>query len=177
MTRAQTGPAAAARHDAGRRTLLTFALQGEVFALGVEHVSEVIDPLPTTRVPGAGALVPALVNVRGSVVPVMSLHHRLGATEAERTEETRMIVLTASLGEERVKLAVTADRVDRVLEIGAEDIEPVPEIGIGWPSRLLEGVAKREEALVILLEPEALFAPAGARGTQAAAPGCDGRAT
>jgi purine-binding chemotaxis protein CheW len=144
---------------AGNRTLLTFRLQGEIFALGVEQVSEVIDPLPMTRVPRAGPLVPGLVNVRGSVVPVMSLRHRLGAPEAEATADTRMIVLRVALEGEQVTLAVTADSVERVLEIGAAEIESVPEIGIGWPPDCLAGVAKREGDLVILLDPAAVFSP------------------
>jgi len=156
-TASRKGQETAASAETGPHTMLTFRLQGEIFALSVAHVSEVIDPLPTTPVPRAGALVPGLVNVRGSVVPVMSLRHRLGTTETDNTAESRMIVLTAQIGGEAVVLAVTADSVERVMEIEIAEIEPVPEIGIGWPAECLSGVAKSEGDLVLILDPEVVF--------------------
>jgi len=149
-------------------TFLTFRIQGEVFALEVAHVSEVIDPLPVTLVPRAGPLVSGLINVRGSVVPVMSLRHRLGADDGQQTAETRMIVLTVPIDGERVNLAVTADSVERVLDIQPNEIEPVPQIGIGWPAECLAGVAKRDSDLVILLAPDVVFAPERVLGSGSA---------
>jgi len=145
---------------AQRRILLTFRLQDEMLALDVARVHEIIDPLPETRVPRADPFAPGLINVRGSVVPVLDLRRRLGLAPAERTADSRMIVLDVPLGEEVVKIALEADAVDQVAEVDADEIEPVPEIGIDWPPDHLEGVAKREGALVMLLRAESVFAPA-----------------
>jgi purine-binding chemotaxis protein CheW len=142
-----------------RRILLTFRLLGEVLALDVARVHEIIDPLPDTPVPRADPFAPGLINVRGTVVPVLDLRRRLGLPAAERTEESRMIVLDMPLREETVKIAVEADGVDQVAEIAAAEIEPVPEIGIDWPPDFLEGVARRDGALVMLLRAETVFAP------------------
>jgi len=142
-----------------RRIMLTFRLGDETLALDVARVHEIVDPLPRTRVPRADPFAPGLINVRGSVVPVLDLRRRLGLPPAERTADSRMIVLDIALGDETAKIAVEADAVDQVAEIEAAEIEPVPEIGIDWPPDYLEGVAKREGGLTMLLRAETVFAP------------------
>lgn len=151
--------AAASARSGPTRTFLSFRLGGETFALDVHHVVEVLDPLPTTRVPRASALVPSLVNVRGSVVPVMSLARRLGLEREGESAEARMIVVETEIGGERCTLAVTAESVDQVLEIAPGEVEPVPEIGIGWPTECLSGVARRNGDLIIFLNPDIVFEP------------------
>lgn len=142
-----------------RQTLLTFRLWGEVFALAVERVHEIIDPLPTTVVPRADAFVPGLINVRGSVVPVVDLRQRLAMPPAETTDRSRMVVLDVEIGDGLIKVALVADSVEQVIELETARIEPVPEIGIRWPVRYLAGVARREGDLLILLRPDTLFEP------------------
>lgn len=144
----------------GPQTLLTFGLMGELFGIAVAHVQEIIDPLPTIHVPGASDFARGLVNVRGSVVPVVDLRQRLRMPERSETGDSRLIVLEILLEGERTKLAIVADSVETVVDISAEDIEPVPEIGIRWPVQYLDGVARRDGDLVILLRPEVLFRPA-----------------
>lgn len=146
------------RSSADRRILLTFRLHSETLALDVARVHEIIDPLPMTRVPRTDPVAPGLINVRGSVVPVLDLRRRLGLNPVERTEDSRMIVLDVPLGDESAKIAIEADSVDRVSEITAAEIEPVPEIGIDWPADYLDGVAKRDGALIMLLRAETVFA-------------------
>ncbi|MEM1343970.1 MAG: chemotaxis protein CheW [Pseudomonadota bacterium] len=152
-------PAKAGTPVPARRTLLTFRLQGEIFAIEVERVREIIDPLPAIRVPHASAFAPGLINVRGSVVPVVALRQRLGIAPAERTADSRMVVLDVALGEETTRLAIEADAVEQVLDLDANAIEPVPEIGVGWPTGYLAGIAKRGGDLVVLLKTEAVFEP------------------
>lgn len=148
-----------------RRILLTFCLADETLALDVARVHEIIDPLPTTPVPRADAFAPGLINVRGSVVPVLDLRRRLGLNPVEKTEDSRMIVLDIPLGEEAIKIAIEADAVEKVSEVDTAEIEPVPEIGIDWPSDYLEGVAKRNGNLVMILRADTVFAPHPSTGT------------
>lgn len=150
-----------------RQTLLTFRLQGELFALPVERVHEIIDPLPMTRVPRAPELAPGLINVRGSVVPVVDVRRRLEMPPATPGEESRMVVLDVEIEQTVTKLAIVADGVDKVIEIEASEIEAVPEIGLRWPARFLAGVAQRAGDLIVLLRPETAFDPAPARSAGA----------
>lgn len=152
-----TASTSASTGSATSRTYLTMRLDGEGFALGVDGVQEIIDPLPMVRVPRAGRVVPGLINVRGSVVPVFDLRERLGMPPAERTVDSRMVVLESTVDGEPTKLAIEADAVEKVTEISPDRVEPVPEIGIAWPPAFLDGVAKLEDRLIILLRSETLF--------------------
>lgn len=152
----------------GRMTILTFRLMGEIFALAVERVHEIIDPLPVTRVPRTDPFVPGLINVRGSVVPVADLRHRLGMPPSETTEHSRMVVLDVLIEDTPTKIAIVADAVDQVSEVDGSRIEPVPEIGMRFPARFLAGVAKRDGELIILLRVETVFEPPQGRSARAA---------
>ncbi|MEO0621809.1 MAG: chemotaxis protein CheW [Pseudomonadota bacterium] len=152
----------------GAMTILTFRLMGEIFALAVERVHEIIDPLPVTLVPRTDPFVPGLINVRGSVVPVADLRQRLDMPPAEATEHSRMVVLDVLIEDTPTKVALVADSVDQVSEVDGSRIEPVPEIGMRFPPRFLAGVAKRDGELIILLRVETVFEPPQGRQPHAA---------
>ena len=138
---------------------LTFSLDGETFAIPVEHVSEIIDPLPVTRAPNADPFAPGLINVRGAIAPFVDLRYRLGMKPAVVGETSRVLVLDLVIGGEATKVAMLADSVDDITETTVDDLEAVPELGVRWPTDLIRGVAKKNGALVILLDVEAAFAP------------------
>lgn len=139
--------------------VLTFALDGETFAIPVGHVDEIIDPLPITRAPNADAFAPGLINVRGAIAPFVDLRHRLGMRPAEVQESSRVLVLDLVVGGEATKVAMLADDVADITETAVADLEAVPELGVRWPIDLIRGVAKKDGALVIVLDVDAAFAP------------------
>ena len=96
---------------------LTFDLDGERFAISVKNVQEVIDPLEMTQVPNADPFAPGLINVRGAVVPVLNLQHRLGIRSTETTTDTRFVVIEAIIDEDRTNFAIIADSVHEVFEV------------------------------------------------------------
>ncbi len=137
---------------------LTFALDGETFAIPVRYVSEIIDPLPVTRTPNADPFAPGLINVRGVIAPFVDLRHRLGMKPAAPGETDRVLVLELTVEGEPVKVAMLADDVDDITETAVADLEAVPELGVRWPTEFIRGVVKKHGALVILLDVEAAFA-------------------
>ena len=139
--------------------LLIFRLSGEAFALPVNGVFEILDPIPTTRVPGAPEFACDLINVRGSIAPLFDLRKRLGMPEARLGASTRFIVLELPVAGEPTRLAIEADSVDEVIEPDPGSFEPIPELGARWPERFIRGICTHEGQLVVLLEAEALFAP------------------
>lgn len=149
-----------------RRLVLTFTLAGERLALDVAHVSEVLPPLPITPVPRADRIAPALMNVRGTVVPVMDLRHRL-ALPADDNPPERFLVLALEGEDGTTRLAIEADEVDRIIEVASTAIEPVPSLGLGLPHHFVEGVARHDGVPVFFLNPATVFDPA-------IMPGCDG---
>ena len=137
---------------------LTFALDGETFAIPVRYVSEIIDPLPVTRTPNAEPFAPGLINVRGVIAPFVDLRQRLGMKPAAQGETDRVLVLELTVEGEPVKVAMLADDVDDITETAVADLEAVPELGVRWPTEFIRGVVKKDGALVILLDVEAAFA-------------------
>ncbi|WP_114287412.1 chemotaxis protein CheW [Candidatus Halocynthiibacter alkanivorans] len=139
-------------------TLLIFKLSEQTFGIEVERVSEIMDPQNTARVPNADPLAPTLINVRGSIVPVLDLRNRLGMKPAPQKHTSRMLVIDITLNDEPCKLAVMVDEVEDVIEAVTEDLVSVPELGIRWPADCFRGVSKRQDKLVILLEASNVFA-------------------
>lgn len=150
----------AADPDSGEQTLLVFGLAGEAFALPVNTIHEVIDPLPMTPVPNAPAHAPGLINVRGIVTPVVDVRLRLRIPPADSGMGAgRFIVIELPVDGVTTRLAMRADAVHEVIEGEAAAPEPVPDLGTRWPAQFVRGMARRDGALVVLLDPETLFSP------------------
>ncbi|MGF1553521.1 MAG: chemotaxis protein CheW [Paracoccaceae bacterium] len=139
-------------------TLLVFRLGGATFALPVERVHALLEPLPATAVPNAPAIAPALVNVRGTVVPLVDLRRRLRLAPCERTEETRLMVVETTLSGEPARLAGEADAVEAVIDTDEARIVAVPEIGARWPAGAVLGALLRDGEPVLSLDPDVAFA-------------------
>jgi len=128
--------------------LVTFSLGTEEFGVDIMCVQEIIRIPPITRVPKAPAYVEGVINLRGNVIPVISLRSRFSMDRVEETDLSRIIVL-------QVKTKVFGIRVDavtEVLRIATEGIEPPPPIALGMDSQFIRGVGKIGERLLILLE-------------------------
>lgn len=146
--------------ETGLNMMLSFKLKGERFGLTVSHVNEILDPIEETIVPRAGALSPALINVRGSVVPLVDVRGRLGIPEVDPVPETaRFVVLDLPICGEETRLAIRVDGVDEVIEANEARLETIPELGARWPSEYIKGVARSGEDLVVILNPDTLFDP------------------
>jgi purine-binding chemotaxis protein CheW len=146
----------------GAQTLLVFDLSGEAFALPVTAIHEVIDPLPVTPVPNAPAHAPGLINVRGIVSPVVDVRLRLrmpARRDAGAGKAGRFIVLELPVAGTLTRIAIGADSVHEVIEADTARLETIPELGARWPEAYVSGVARHNGALVVLLDPETLFAP------------------
>lgn len=133
-------------------TLLTFRLDGERFAVAVSAVCEIIDPQRTTRVPNSTALAPSLLNVRGTIVPLTDLRHRLGMAPGERRHSSRLLVIEIKMDGEPVKIAMMADAVDDVIDATLSEVEPIPSLGVRWPTECFRGAIKRRGSLIVLLD-------------------------
>ncbi|MEQ9259414.1 MAG: chemotaxis protein CheW [Roseovarius sp.] len=143
--------------DQGRQMVLTFRLQGECFALVVTHVNEILDPIAQTPVPNAPRCAPALINVRGSVVPLFDIRHRLGMSDDPLPDTARYVVLDLELKGEAIRLALPVDAVEDVVEADLARLEAIPDLGARWPAKAIAGICQRGEDLLILLDTETVF--------------------
>jgi purine-binding chemotaxis protein CheW len=130
---------------------LTFMLGGEVFAIGILHIKEIIEYGQLTTVPMMPAFIRGVINLRGAVVPVVDLASRFGRKPSEVTRRSCIIILELEVEEETQVIGVVVDAVNEVLEIAGADIEPPPSFGTRIRSDFIAGMGKVQERFVILL--------------------------
>ncbi len=140
-------------------TMLILRLSGEAFGLSVSMVHEIMDPIPVTPVPRAPAFAPALINVRGAVVPLVDIRTRLRMVPSRKTASARIVVLDAPAEDGTIRLAILADAVEEVIEVRLSELEPIPDLGAPWPKAYVLGVTRHRDEIIVLLNPETLFRP------------------
>ncbi|MFY9512312.1 MAG: chemotaxis protein CheW [Rubrivivax sp.] len=131
---------------------LTFMLGGEMFAIGILSIKEIIEYDSLTEVPMMPPAVRGVINLRGAVVPVMDLLARFGRPSSPTTKKTCIVIVEIQSGAERHVLGVIVDAVNEVLDIAAEDIEPPPAFGARIRADFLQGMGKVRGKFVILLD-------------------------
>jgi purine-binding chemotaxis protein CheW len=149
---------------------LTFRLGGELFALNVAQVREVLEVSRITRVPTAPEYMRGVANVRGQAVPVVDLRRRFGLEATQDTVNSRVIVMELEFEDEVAVLGGLADSVHEVLEFEPSSIQPAPRIAQRWRPEFVQGMGKRGEDFLTLLDASAVCAfeqPAG-QGSEAA---------
>ena len=105
---------------------LTFMLAGEMFAIGILAIKEIIEYHSLTEVPMMPACVRGVINLRGAVVPVVDLLARFGRPSSAATKRTCVVIVETDSEGERQVLGLVVDAVNEVLDIAAADIEPPP---------------------------------------------------
>ena len=108
---------------------LSFKLDEEEFALDISKVREVLDFTRITKVPQTPGYMKGVINLRGSVVPVVDLNKKFGIKDTQQTVNTRIIIGEVEVEGESTVLGVLADSVHEVIELEPENIEPAPKIG------------------------------------------------
>ncbi len=127
---------------------LTFGLADEEYGLEILKVREIIQMMEITAVPRTPACVKGVINLRGKVIPVVDLRLKMGMPEAERTDQTCIIVV--DIGE--VETGIIVDQVSEVLDIAGEDIEDAPSFGESVSTDFILGMGKADEKVTILLD-------------------------
>lgn len=136
---------------------LSFHLGEELFAVEIERVREVIEFTSVTKVPQTPDFMRGVINLRGGVVPVIDLRTKFGMGETEKTVNTCVIISEVSIGEESVILGAMADAVDEVFDLNPENIEPSPKIGTQLNTDFLNGMGKKGDDFILLLNIDKVF--------------------
>jgi len=137
---------------------ITFKLGDELFATDVARVREVLDLSEITRVPTAPAYMRGVVNVRGSAVPVVDLRLKFGLPATADTVDTRIVVFELELDDELAIVGGLADSVHEVLELERSQIREPPRIAMRWRAEMIEGLGKKGEQFIIVLDIARVFA-------------------
>jgi len=136
---------------------LTFKLGEEVFALDISKVREVLDFTTITKVPKTPEFMLGVINLRGSVVPVVDMRIKFGMTPTETTVNTCIIIVEIDLDGEATILGALADSVQEVMELDPDQIEPPPRIGTRLKTKFIKGMGKRDGQFIIVLDIDKVF--------------------
>ncbi|MBU2515373.1 chemotaxis protein CheW [bacterium] len=136
---------------------LTFKLEDEIFALGIDKVREVLEFNRVTKVPQTPDMMRGVINLRGSVVPVIDLKLKFGMGETQKSVNTCVIIVELDLDGENTLIGALADSVQEVIDLEESQIEPAPKIGTRLNNELIRGMGKRNEEFIIILEIEKVF--------------------
>ncbi len=129
--------------------LVGFEVGSEIFGVDILMVREIIRSAPITSVPNSPEFVEGVINLRGDIIPVIDLRKRLNLFRAETQEKNWVLILDI----ENSVTGFVVDKVDEVMKIDQDDIEPAPEIVLaGLESQYIRGVCEvAEKRLMILL--------------------------
>lgn len=140
--------------------VVTMQLGGEMIAIPTDCLREILEPVPVTRIPRAGAFSCGLINVRGAVVPLADLRVAFNMVPTPATADTRMVVLDVPVGGKAVTVAVIADKVHDVTGSDSAAIEDLPTVGHSWPPAFVRGVGKWHGGFILVPDLAAIFSHA-----------------
>jgi purine-binding chemotaxis protein CheW len=130
---------------------LTFILDSKLFAFDVLKTREVLSLIPITPIPGTPEYMTGVLNLRGSVVPVIDLRKKFGITESGFTENTSIIIVEANNGSETVVVGALVDAVKGVRRFEQNQLEPPPKVGMRLNLDLIHAIGKTEKDFVLIL--------------------------
>jgi purine-binding chemotaxis protein CheW len=136
---------------------LTFKLEDEVFALDIGKVREVLDFTLVTRVPQTPDFMLGVINLRGTVVPVVDMRLKFKMTRTETTVNTCIVIVEIDIDGETTVLGALVDSVQEVMDLDPEQIEPPPRIGTRLNTKLIRGMGKRDNKFIIILDIDKVF--------------------
>lgn len=136
---------------------LTYRLGHEIFAVDVSMVREILDFTPSTKIPGVPDFIRGIINVRGSVIPVVDMGLKFGLPQIEKTVDTCIVVMEITMDNEQVTIGALVDSVQEVFELEPSLIEPPPKMGTRMKTEFIKGIGKRNNELVIILDINKVF--------------------
>ena len=131
---------------------LTFKLGPETYGIEILCVQEIIGIMPITRIPKVSEYIRGVINLRGKVIPVMSLSRRFGVPDRDDTSLTCVIVIELNRATGTTTMGIVVDEVSEVININAEHIEAPPDLGGASGDSFLRGMGKVDGKVVILLD-------------------------
>lgn len=139
---------------------LTFVLAGEEYGVDILRVQEIRGWSAVTPIPNVPAYVQGVLNLRGTVVPIVDLRLRLGMGKIEYGPTTVIVVANAVHDGRRRVVGLVVDGVSDVCNVTAEDAKPTPDFGSSVDVRFIQGMAAIREKMVILLDVDSLLGKA-----------------
>lgn len=136
---------------------LTFVLADDIFAIDVTKAKEILDFSDITQVPQTPEYMLGVINLRGSVVPVIDMRRKFNLEVAEVTRNSCIVVVDVDVDGEMVTVGALADSVREVLDLDSAQIEPPPRIGTRLNTDFIKGMGNLDNKFVIILDIDKVF--------------------
>lgn len=133
--------------------LVTFNLGSEEYAVDILKVQEINRMKEITRVPNSPDYVEGVINLRGKVIPVVSLRKKFSLEERENDVQSRIMIMDI----QGITMGLIVDAVSEVLRVPASIVEQAPPMTSNISTEFIRGIAKLEDRLIILLDMERLI--------------------
>lgn len=137
---------------------LSFQIGTEIFAANVSSIINILEMTKITRVPKSPAFMKGVINLRGSVLPVLDTRIKFGLPETDYTTNTCILVIELNSKNEKLQMGAIVDNVQEVLELSENDIQPPPNIGTNFDSSFLVGMANKENNFIMIIDVNKVFA-------------------
>lgn len=156
--------------EAATGRYLTITVAGELLALDIDSVLEIIAHRPLTAVPMVPGHIRGVMNLRGRVLPVVDLAARFGRSDTVAGPRTCIVVVDvgAEAGGRR-HLGLLVDGVTKVVHLSGDDLQEVPDFGVGIPTAYIAGMARLDDHFVVVLDVENALGTVGSVGAVDAA--------
>ncbi|WJQ79858.1 chemotaxis protein CheW [Brevibacillus brevis] len=132
---------------------ILFKMGNEYYGLSISLVREIIKPLPITRFPKSPLYVEGVIDLRGRILPIINLRKMFDLEPMEETDDTRFVDLQM----DGLNIGIIVDAVSEVMNIPQSLIEPAPPIIAGVEGKYLQGIARMNDKLIMLLDVDEIF--------------------
>jgi purine-binding chemotaxis protein CheW len=143
--------------EGGQLQLVTFQLGEEQYGIDIMDVEGIVKVEEVRSIPSAPPYVEGIFNLRGDIIPVINLHRRFHIRRANLSEEDALLSGFVIINIDEMQLAVIIDRVSRVVTVDRHEIQPPPQMLSGIGSEYIDGVVRRDEGYLIIIDTRRLF--------------------
>ncbi|MEJ1363582.1 MAG: chemotaxis protein CheW [Candidatus Sedimenticola sp. (ex Thyasira tokunagai)] len=141
----------------GSRQYLTFVLGDEEYAVNILKVREIRVWKSITAIPNTAAFIKGVINLRGTVVPIIDLRERFGLAARSYGPRTVVIVLSVEDGDHQRTMGLVVDAVSNVCTLTKDETSPPPDLGSAISAEFITGLATVDEKMLILLDSDRLL--------------------
>lgn len=134
--------------------LACFCLEEKLFAVDIMRIKEIIQPQKLSHLPRSSQLLEGMINLRGTVIPVMSLRKRFGMPTLATEKSGKLLIVNLS---RQQMLALEVDEVMEVITIPAREIKPAPDLDEGVGVEYLLGICLSDERVFMILDIDSLL--------------------
>jgi Chemotaxis signal transduction protein len=143
--------------EAKMNSFLTFKIDEEIYAANVSKVLSILELTKITKIPRTPDYIRGVINLRGTVLPIVDLRIKFGLSPTEFTSNTCILVLEITMESTIVKIGALVDAVQEVLELEDNDIMPAPNFGAKFKSEFIDGMYKAENSFIMILNMDMIF--------------------